>query len=357
MSPTSRSSPVRSAADELAAAISAAGPIPFDEFVRIALYGESGFYTRGGGAGRRRDFLTSPEVGPLFGAVIARMLDATWDEIGRPDPFTVVDVGAGPGTLARSIRLADPRCSAAMRYVAVEIAESAHELHPEWVESRTTMPDGQFDGVILANELLDNLPFRLFVMDDGWREAHVAMDGDRFVEVLVDPAQLPSCLPPSAAHGARAPVQDSAVRWASDASRLVRSGSLVSVDYASTTAEMAMRPWREWLRTYRGHARGGHYLASPGEQDVTVEVALDQLVSAVPGATVSTQADWLGRWGIDALVAEGVDRWKAAAGRPDLAAMRMRSRLREAEALRDPAGLGTFRVLEWRVGHRAETPR
>ena len=44
-------------------------------------------------AGRRGDFLTSPEVGPLFGAVLARFLDAEWERIGRPDPFTVVDAG------------------------------------------------------------------------------------------------------------------------------------------------------------------------------------------------------------------------------------------------------------------------
>jgi SAM-dependent MidA family methyltransferase len=90
--------------------------IRFDEFMRIALYGEHGFYAgsddgvRGGHAGRRGDFLTAPEVGPLFGAVLARALDHRWVELGRPDPFTVVDVGAGPGTLARGIVAAGPQC-------------------------------------------------------------------------------------------------------------------------------------------------------------------------------------------------------------------------------------------------------
>jgi len=67
-------------------------PVPFDEFMREALYGENGFYTRpdGGHAGRRGDFLTSPEVGPLFGAVIANYLDAEWARLGRPEQFTVV---------------------------------------------------------------------------------------------------------------------------------------------------------------------------------------------------------------------------------------------------------------------------
>ena len=62
-----------------------------------------------GRAGRRGDFITSPEVGPLFGAVVARALDAWWAEAGEPDVFTVVEAGAGPGTLARSVLAAAPR--------------------------------------------------------------------------------------------------------------------------------------------------------------------------------------------------------------------------------------------------------
>src|SRR6187455_2663565 len=97
------------------------GPERFDLFMERALYDpESGFYATGGVAGRRGDFLTSPEVGPLFGAVLARALDAWWSELGRPDPFTVVDAGAGPGTLARAVRAAAPACAAAMGYVLVE---------------------------------------------------------------------------------------------------------------------------------------------------------------------------------------------------------------------------------------------
>ena len=69
----------------------------------LALYGEHGFYASGGRAGRRGDFITSPEVGPLFGAVLARAIDAWWNELGRPSDFAVVEAGAGPGTLARAI--------------------------------------------------------------------------------------------------------------------------------------------------------------------------------------------------------------------------------------------------------------
>jgi len=113
----------RAAADIRLAIAAAGGAIPFAAFMDLALYGPSGFYTApaGGRAGRRGDFLTAPEVGPLFGAVVARFLDAEWERLGRPDPFTVVDAGAGPGTLARAVLAARPACRGALTYVAVEV--------------------------------------------------------------------------------------------------------------------------------------------------------------------------------------------------------------------------------------------
>jgi SAM-dependent MidA family methyltransferase len=206
-------------------------------------------------------------------------------------------------------------------------------------------------GVILANELLDNLPFRLFVFDDGWKEAFVAHDGSRFVEVLQQCTPLPSALPEQAAHGARAAVCDAAAEWVGTALARLTSGSLVAIDYATTTRSMTERAWREWLRTYAAHQRGGHYLSTVGEQDLTVEVPLDQLPTAT---TVSTQSQFLRRYGIDALVAEGKAAWQQQTSTPDLAAMMMRSRVSEAEALLDLNGLGAFSVVEWRRPKQCE---
>jgi SAM-dependent MidA family methyltransferase len=195
--------------------------------------------------------------------------------------------------------------------------------------------------------LLDNLPFRLAVFDGAWREAFVAEGDDGgFVEVLSPPlAPVPAVLPARPAHGARAPLQDDASSWLSGARSLVRSGRVVVIDYArSSTAEMAGRPWRDWLRTYRAHGRGGHYLADPGEQDITADLALDQFPEP---DTARTQAQFLRRWGVDELVAEGRRAWQRAAAAPDLPALAMRSRVAEAEALLDPSGLGGFTVAEW----------
>ncbi|MGB9347460.1 MAG: SAM-dependent methyltransferase [Ilumatobacteraceae bacterium] len=338
--------------DEIRGEIERSGPITFERFMELALYGTEGFYTKpdGGSAGRRGDFITSPEVGPLFGAVIARHLDAEWERIGRPDPFTVVDLGAGPGTLARSVLAAIPDCLDALRYVAVEVSNPQRLRHPDGVESRSGPPDEPFDGVVIANELLDNLPFRLAVFDNGWREAFVDLGADgRLVERLSAPFDpVPACLPLIGAFGARAPLVDRAAATIEEARRLVRSGSVVMIDYGTPlTPMLAGRPWRDWLRTYRGNERGDHYLAAPGTQDITIEVPIDQLPQP---DVVRTQSQFLQLWGIDELVAEGRRVWADQAARPGLEALKMRSRVSEAEALVDPDSLGNFLVAEWRAG-------
>ena len=315
--------------------------------MQLALYGDAGFYTTTGRAGRRGgDFITSPEVGPLFGTVIAGYLDECWQMLGSPTKFDVVECGAGPGTLARSILAAKPRCLQAINYVAVEVSAAQRALHPKGVESRETMPEHAINGVILANELLDNMPFRLFVFDGTWMEAFVAQTPDgAFVEVLHKPSALPAVLPQSAALGSRVPIQDEASNWVNNALSSIERGSLLLFDYCNeTTAAVSAIPWREWLRTYKDHERGGHYLLTPGSQDITAQVLLDQLPA---GFNAMTQVQFLQQWGIDELVLEGKEYWGNLSGAPDIAAIKMRSRATEVQSLLAPGGLGGFTALEW----------
>jgi SAM-dependent MidA family methyltransferase len=340
---------VPSAAESITAAIQAAGGvISFEQYMGLALYGEGGFYQDGGKAGGRGDFITSPEVGPLFAAVIARYLDECWNEMGCPSSFDVVEVGAGPGTLARGIFDAQPKCISAMKYVAVEISAAQRALHPNFVESVEQFPDRTIQGVVLANELLDNLPFKLFVFDGEWMEAFVGLgDGGKFVEVLRTVDDIPDVLPKTASLGSRAPIQTAASQWLLNMSQKLSGGRVLVFDYCSeSTREIAVTPWREWLRTYKDHQRGVHYLIEPGSQDVTTQVMIDQLMMAVPALSVTQQSEWLLNWGIDELVAAGSKYWEEHKSAPDIAAMKMRSRVNEAQALTDRDGLGSFSVLE-----------
>lgn len=333
--------------EEIRVAIEADGPIPFERFMELALYGEQGFYSTGGSAGRRGDFITSPEVGPLFGAVLANWLDSEWTRLGEPDQFTVLEAGAGPGTLARSVAAAAPACADALRYVAVELSEAQRAHHPGGVESRPDLPTERITGVVVMNELLDNLPFRLAVFDDGWREAYVRLSSaDTFEEVLSAPFDpTPAVLPPRAPIGARAPLADRAGTTVEWARATLERGSVLMIDYGiPSTAEYAVRPWRDWLRTYRGNRRGGHYLSDAGFQDITIDVPFDQLPE--PDA-VRSQAQFLQLHGITELVDEGRRIWAEQSARPGLEAVRMRSRISESEALLDPTGLGGFVAATW----------
>ncbi len=375
----------------VAADIRRHGPLPLDRVLERALYDtDGGFYEAGGRAGGRHgDFLTSPEVGGLFGAVVARALDAWWRAMGSPDPYVVVEAGAGPGTLCRTVLAAEPECAPALRYVLVERSAAQRRLHAEKLRledpalafapvdpdteapvagsptgpicvSLAELPRVAGSAVVLANELLDNLPFGLAERGaEGWNDVRVDLDpaaeaggADRLVEVVVplseDRAARLQRLAPAARPGARAPLQDAACTWLRDALAVAGPrGRVVVIDYASTTAELAERPQAEWLRTYRGHARGGGPLDRLGAQDVTCEVAADQLALVRPPATNVCQSDWLRTHGIDAMVDDARRTWSKRAHIGDLVALSARSRVTESDALLDPTGLGAFRVLEW----------
>ena len=312
----------------------------YAEVVEMALYDpELGFYETGGAAGRTGDFLTSPEVGPLFGAVVARALDAWWRELGEPSPFTVVEAGAGRGTLAPAVLGATPTCAGALRYVAVERSAALRAQQPDRVQPAAVMPAEPFTGIVLANELLDNFPFDLLERTaEGWAEVRVDAD---LQEVLAPADEDPGV---EAEVGARVPVQRAARAWVEAALNTVPTGRVVVIDYADTTASMARRPWTEWVRTYRGHGRGGHPLVDLGLQDITCEVAVDQLP---PPTSNRSQSEFLRAIGIDELAAAARRAWEERAHIGDLQALTSKSRVHEAAALTDPEGLGAFRVLEW----------
>jgi NADH dehydrogenase [ubiquinone] 1 alpha subcomplex assembly factor 7 len=374
---------VSDAAEHIAALIHREGPIPFDRFMEAALYGEGGFFTEGHGAGRAgRDFVTSPEVGSLFGACVAEALDGWWHELGEPDPFLVVEAGAGNGRLARDILRASPQCTRALRYVLVERSPALR------AEQRTRVPIeppeealGPFaraagsdapvpdpaagpvftsleelppvdapDGVVFSNELLDNLAFGIAQYDgDRWNEIRVAVDNDRFVEVAVP---LTESLDLDVPAGTRAPIPSGLRTWFAACDRVLRCGRIVVVDYMTPAADL---PGREWLRTYRAHGRGSGPLDAPGTQDITGDVVLEQLIAAAPGMTLSanvTQAEWLHQLGIDARAEAGARRWEAGAHRGDLDALAGRSQVVERAALTDPSGLGAHRVVVLTKGAR-----
>ena len=377
-----------SASERIVERIRREGPIPYDGFVEVALYGDDGFFTRARGAGRGgRDFVTSPEVGPLFGALVARALDGWWRDLDGPDPFLVVEAGAGRGRLARDVLAAEPECERALRYVLVERSAALREAQRELlrvepfedalgpvvrtdddaplpvtgmgpiVTALDELPAVALDGVVIANELLDNLPFRIVERTaDGWNEVLVALDDDQLIETVVpaldelaaeaDAVAADAVVPA----GARLPVPTRIADWLRSCAIALRHGMLVVIDYVATTRELLERGPDGWLRTYREHGRGDPPLVAPGDQDITVDVPAEYLVHAASRAgfqlaAAVTQAEWLSSLGIESLVDQARAAWEARAAIGDLEAVRQRSRVTEAAALVDPTGLGAHRVL------------
>jgi NADH dehydrogenase [ubiquinone] 1 alpha subcomplex assembly factor 7 len=372
--------------DDIVERIEREGPIAFDAFVELALYGAGGFFSRARGAGRAgRDFVTSPEVGPLFGALVGRALDGWWRDARSPDPFVVIEVGAGRGRLAADVLAGAPECAPALRYVLVERSAALRTAQRELLTvepfedglgpvvrddddapvpvtgmgpiatSLDELPAVALDGVIIANELVDNLPFRIVERRGReWWEVRVALDGDDLIETLVpatdELATEADAVVADAPAGARVPVPTALVDWLRRCAAALRRGRVVLIDYAATATELVERGQAGWLRTYRDHGRGASPLVDPGEQDLTADVPREFLVHAAARAglrleRVLTQAEWLTELGVDDLVADARAEWDARAHIGDLEAIRHRSRVSEGAALVDPAGLGAHQVF------------
>ena len=285
--------------------------------MQLALYGEHGFYIGGGAAGRRGDFITQPEVGPLFGAVLARALDGWWRQLGEPADFTVVEAGAGPGTLARrSSPPSRPRRGATSRS-----RSSAAQRAPPSGRGRVASPscrERPITGVIVANELLDNLPFRLFVLDGGWREAYVVADGDG-TSPRCSPAARSACrrgCRPTRRTARACPSSTQAAAW------VERRGGAAAPRPARRhrlrhrhDRRARGRPWRRVAADLsRSRARWA-LPRRPGAQDITAEVRLDQLPHARRGAPAGASSCSVGHRRPGRGRPPGVDRQAAGAHR------------------------------------------
>ena len=326
------------------AEITESGPLPFERFMELALYDPEGFF----GGDRLRsekagDFLTSPEVSPLFGRTLARLVDRIHKGIG--DPFTLVEVGSGSGSLLRPL-LEEVDVAA----TAVEASPAAREALSPLVPVSDRLPE-RIRGVVLANELLDNLPMALAqLVDGGWRERWVGTHGDGLAFVDAEPrpevvAWLESYAGP-VDEGGWVEVQLEARRWLIDVLSRLEEGAVVTIDYGDTADNLAPRRRDGTLRTYRAHHLGPHPLDEPGATDITADVNFTALLDVGVGVSLHRQDDFLTGLGLrDRLSSLRTAELEAARAGQDLERFRLRTERTEIETLLHPRGLGDFRVL------------
>ena len=284
--------PVNPLVEILAARILAQGPLTFADYMDTCLYHpEFGYYTRAD-VSPRRDYYTSVDVHPMFGSLLARQLQEMWVALGRPEPFDLVEAGAGTGVLARCILdfIAETFGDfyAALRYRAVEVSAVRRREHATAlarhiengrVESLGTLPDAIPCGCIFSNELLDALPVRRVSFSGGvLREIHVSHEGGRFQEV-----ELPLSTPVLAGYFTEQGItlheeqQTEAglgvCRWIRDAGKRLGKGFVLTIDYGREARELYdERHMRGTLLAYQRHRASEDYYRAPGLQDLTAHV-------------------------------------------------------------------------------------
>lgn len=327
-------------------AIEAHGPISFAEFMELALYGPGGFYEQPP-VGEAGHFVTSPHVHPVFGSLLASGLRAMWEALGQPQPFRLVEVGAGDGTLAR--QLLEHLKGLPLEYAAAERSPGARArlagLPIRVVQDIRDVGEG-LTGVVIANELLDNLPFRrVRRAAEGLAEVCVGLKGDRFVEVEVpcDPAL--AALAPRLRPGEEGTVPVHAVDFLNRLAAVLARGYALLIDYGSSSG----RPPGP-VHGYRRHRVVDEILAEPGTADITAGVDFGSLARRAEELGFATLGPVTQR---EALLALGFDRWneqerdRQARLLEDrsIEAIRAWGGRSRASLLVDPTGLGRLRWL------------
>lgn len=234
-------------------------PCPWRQAWSTALYGPDGFFLRE----RPTDhFRTSVAASPVFAAAVRRLAGLVDDALGRPDPFDVVDVGAGRGELLSALPDVPPR----WRLTGVDLAP---DPGTPFAWSREIPP---VEGLLFSNEWLDDVP--LDVLFD-----------DRLVEVAPDGTESLGERAPEEAlawarqwwpQGRRVEVGLARDRAWAGAVAQVRRGLAVTVDYGHVLGDRGT--WGDRRPTLTGwrDGRPGHPIPDGG-RDITAHVALDSL--------------------------------------------------------------------------------
>jgi SAM-dependent MidA family methyltransferase len=300
---------------------------PWKKAWDAALYGPGGFFRRESPAAH---FRTSVHASPLFARAVVTLAR-------RAGLDTIVDVGAGRGELLREAYRVDP----SLTLLGVEVAARPTDL-PEPIAWTPALPES-VDGLVVANEWLDNIPCHVVEVDSDGVPRVVHVDPATGREALGAPITdraVPTSLAAwcsrwwpleGAPPGTRAEVGTTRGDAWSDVVGRVSRGVAVAVDYGHTAE---VRPPLGSMRSYRD---GREIDVLPdGSRDVTAHVAVDAVADRVSGTVVRQR---------QALRALGV-----SGSRPDLALatgdpegyVRALSGAGEAAELTDEAGLGGF---------------
>lgn len=309
----------------------AGGHIGFDRFMELALYAPGlGYYSAGSGKfGEAGDFVTAPELSPLFSRCVARQCAEVLKGIGGGE---ILEFGAGSGVMAADILAELERLDALPeRYAILELSadlrqrqqQTIREKVPQLAERVTwldALPEPGFRGVVLANEVLDAMPVHRFAIENGEpHELCVVWNGERFVlesgapdAALYD--RLKHLQQEYALHdGYRSEINLRAEEWVRSLGAFLQQGVVLLIDYGFPQCEF-YHPQRSdgTLMCHYRHRGHDDALILLGLQDITAHVDFTAIGETALEAGLSvrgyaSQANFLIANGLTELLAESAD--------------------------------------------------
>jgi len=272
-------------AEEIRTLIRAEGPLPVSRYMALCLgHPRHGYYMTRDPLGAAGDFTTAPEISQMFGELIGLWAVATWQQMGAPGPFRLIELGPGRGSLmADALRAAQimPSFGAAAQVHLVEISPVLRELQQarlagsapvSWHDRLAAVPPGP--SLVIANEFFDALPIDQYVRTaDGWHERRVGLDAEGRLAFGLDPRPSPvaaAFAPPQPAPeevpaGAVLERLDSGPALGLSRRLAAHGGAALIIDYGHAGG------FGDTLQALTRHAFADP-LEAPGEADLTAHV-------------------------------------------------------------------------------------